>query len=70
MLERPTQLKGGTHRKFLAIPFVLITLVAAFGGIVGRRYNFAVAVVMAFASLCAWQAGQQPKAALTNDSED
>ncbi len=42
------------RKRFLAIPFVLITCIACFGGIVGKRYDFAVAGVMAFASVLVW----------------
>lgn len=42
------------RKRFLAVPFVFITCAACFGGIVGQRYDFAVAGVMAFASLLVW----------------
>ena len=39
---------------FLATPFAFFALFAAFGGIVGHRYNFIVAVVMAVGSAGIW----------------
>lgn len=40
--------------RFVVIPFVLVTLSAAFGGIVGRNYNFAVAGLMVVMSILVW----------------
>jgi hypothetical protein len=40
--------------RFLVIPFAVITLVATFGGIVGRRYDFIVAAVMLAESVGVW----------------
>lgn len=42
--------------RFLVVPFVLITLVALFGGIVGRRYNLIVAALMLAESAGVWLA--------------
>jgi len=42
--------------RFLIIPFVLITLLALFGGIVGHRYNLIVAAVMLAESAGVWLA--------------
>lgn len=43
-----------SRKRFLAIPFAVITAAAIFGGIIGRRYDFAVAAVMALASGLVW----------------
>jgi hypothetical protein len=40
--------------RFLVIPSVLITLLAIFSGIVGRRYNLIVAAVMLADSFGVW----------------
>ncbi|MGA7462139.1 MAG: hypothetical protein WBW69_18050 [Candidatus Korobacteraceae bacterium] len=42
--------------RFLVVPFVLITLLALFGGIVGHRYNLVVAAVMLAESVGVWLA--------------
>ena len=46
--------------RFVVIPYAVITLLAVFGGIVGHRYNFAVAGFMLYMTVCIWGLTQPP----------
>ncbi len=46
--------------RFVVIPYALITLLAVLGGIVGHRYNFAVAGFMLYMTVCVWGLTQPP----------
>jgi hypothetical protein len=54
MITGLVALRLAPQGRFLVIPFALITLLALFSGIVGRRYNLTVAAVMLAESVGVW----------------